>query len=150
MTEDKDRKQKKPEIEKKSTARKSGVERKPRRPRAIAIPIISGDAQACCVGGVRLSEAMEDALSDRDHVIMCRVNDPALESIDTLVEAGLCDSRSTAAAFLIREGIKADAELFNRIREVTQKISALKSELRQLIEPVMEDSKEEKSKESKE
>jgi hypothetical protein len=144
MAEDKGQRQKKPGAE-----RKSNAEKKPRRPRAIAIPIISDDAQACCVGGVRLSEAMEDALSDRDHVIMCRVNDPTLGAIDTLVEAGLCDSRSTAAAFLIREGIKADAELFNRIRDVTQKISALKSELRQLIEPVMEESKEEKPQENK-
>jgi hypothetical protein len=145
MAKEKDQKQKKPGAE-----TKSKVEKKVRRPRAIAIPIISDDAQACCVGGVRLSEAMEDALSDRDHVIMCRVNDPTLESIDTLVEAGLCDSRSTAAAFLIREGIKADAQLFSRIRDVTQKISALKSELRQLIEPVMEQSEEEKPKENEE
>lgn len=135
MTEDKDTKGKNPKSEK-----------KPRRMRAFAIPINTEDAQVCCVGGVGLSKAMEDALADRDHVIMCRVNDPTLESIDTLVEAGLCDSRSTAAAFLIQEGIKADAELFNRIRDVTQKISALKSELRHLIEPVLEESKEDKKK----
>jgi hypothetical protein len=114
---------------------------------AKAIAFCSDDPEVCCVGGIRLSEAMEDALSGRDHVVMCRVNDTTLESIDALVEAGLCDSRSTAGAFLIQEGIKADAHLFNRIRDVTQQIAALKSDLRRLIEPVLRESQEERSKE---
>jgi hypothetical protein len=116
--------------------------RKALRAKAIAI-VNPDDGQICCVGGARLSEAMEDALEGREHVIMCRVNESTLEAVDVLVEAGLCDSRSTAAAFLIREGIKADADLFERIRDVTARITELKAELRKLVEPVMKDDAEE-------
>jgi len=106
--------------------------RRPRKPLAIIDP---DDLQVCCVGGSRLREAMEEALTDREHVIMCRVHEGTLASIDMLVEAGLADSRSSAAAFLIQEGIKADAPLFVRIKDVTTKIAALKNELRRLVEP---------------
>jgi hypothetical protein len=76
---------------------------------------------------------MEEALEGRGHVVMCRVNDETLGALDALVEAGLCESRSAAAAFLIREGMKANEALFERIREVSRKIAELREDLRRMM-----------------
>ncbi|MCL6451006.1 MAG: hypothetical protein K6T75_06940 [Acetobacteraceae bacterium] len=88
-----------------------------------------------CCDGVELREALSAALSGREHVVMVRVNDETLRSLDHLVEAGICSSRSGAAAFLISQGIKANPELLNRAREVTAQIAELRRELRRLVGP---------------
>jgi hypothetical protein len=64
---------------------------------------------------------------------MVRVNDDSLYYLDTLVEADVTKSRSESAAFLINEGIKANEALFNRIRNITDQISALKSQLKDAV-----------------
>jgi hypothetical protein len=80
-----------------------------------------------------LGKALTSALQDRANVVMVRVNDDSLAYLDMLVEADVTKSRSESAAFLINEGIKANETLFNRIREITDQISALKSQLRQAV-----------------
>jgi hypothetical protein len=80
-----------------------------------------------------IGKALSSALSDRANVVMVRVNDDSLAYLDMLVEADITKSRSESAAFLINEGIKANESLFNRIREITDQISALKSHLRQAV-----------------
>src|SRR5688572_30376236 len=62
-----------------------------------------------------ISQAIESALSARDHVVMVRVNDESLRRLDALVQSGIFKSRSESAAFLIGEGIKAQAILFESI-----------------------------------
>ncbi|MFY9570930.1 MAG: hypothetical protein WAV20_05990, partial [Blastocatellia bacterium] len=52
-----------------------------------------------------IGKAIESALSARDHVVMVRVNDDSLRSLDALVQTGIFKSRSEAAAFLISEGV---------------------------------------------
>ena len=47
-----------------------------------------------------IGKAIESALSARDHVVMVRVNDDSLKSLDALVQSGIFKSRSEAAAFL--------------------------------------------------
>src|SRR5678815_161919 len=64
-----------------------------------------------------IGKAIDSALSARDHVVMVRVNDDSLKSLDALVQTGIFKSRSEAAAFLICEGVKAQAALFERISE---------------------------------
>ncbi len=73
------------------------------------------------------------ALQDRGNGVSVRVNNDSLEYLDILVESGIAKSRSESAAFLITEGIKANQELFTRIREITDQIASLKSQLRQAI-----------------
>jgi hypothetical protein len=77
-----------------------------------------------------LSKTLTSALQDRANVVMVRVNNDSLAYLDMLVEADVTKSRSESAAFLINEGIKSNEALFNKIREITDQISALKSQLR--------------------
>lgn len=80
-----------------------------------------------------LSKALGSALQDRANVVMVRVNNDSLHYLDILVEADITKSRSESAAFLINEGIKANETLFNQIRDITDQISALKTQLRETV-----------------
>ncbi|MBN1260008.1 MAG: hypothetical protein JXB35_04930 [Anaerolineae bacterium] len=80
-----------------------------------------------------LGKALNTALEGRGNVVMVRVNDDALEHLDMLIEAEITKSRSESAAFLINEGIKGNATLFNRMREITDQITALREQLRQAM-----------------
>ncbi len=80
-----------------------------------------------------LGKALGSALQDRANVVMVRVNNDSLDYLDMLVEADITKSRSESAAFLINEGIKANEALFNKIREITNQISALKAQLRETV-----------------
>lgn len=80
-----------------------------------------------------LGKALGSALQDRANVVMVRVNDDSLSYLDMLVEADVTKSRSESAAFLINEGIKANQDLFNRIREITDQIASLKAKLRESV-----------------
>jgi hypothetical protein len=81
----------------------------------------------------QISKTLGSALQDRANVVMVRVNDDSLAYLDMLVEADITKSRSESAAFLINEGIRSNEALFNRIREITDQISALKSQLRETV-----------------
>ncbi len=80
-----------------------------------------------------ISKALGSALQDRANVVMVRVNDDSLAYLDVLVEADITKSRSESAAFLINEGIKANAGLFDKIRDITDQIAALKAQLREAV-----------------
>jgi uncharacterized FlaG/YvyC family protein len=77
-----------------------------------------------------LSKALGSALENRANVVMVRVNDEALQHLDMLVEAEVTSSRSESAAFLISEGINANAELFDKIRSITEQIAELREQLK--------------------
>jgi hypothetical protein len=79
-----------------------------------------------------VSSVVKQALVSRDHVLMVRVNDEALNRIMDLKDADLFRSRSEAAAYLIAEGIEAKQELFDRIGERIRQIQDIKEELRTL------------------
>lgn len=82
-----------------------------------------------------IGKAIESALSARDHVVMVRVNEDSLKSLDALVQTGIFKSRSEAAAFLISEGVKAQAPLFERIAERITEIERLRAELKGIVKP---------------
>jgi Arc/MetJ-type ribon-helix-helix transcriptional regulator len=82
-----------------------------------------------------IGKAIDSALSARDHVVMVRVNDDSLRSLDALVQTGIFKSRSEAAAFLISEGVKAQAPLFERISERIREIERLRTELKDIVKP---------------
>lgn len=87
----------------------------------------------CCASGDELAEAIKQALSNREQVVMVRVNEEILKNLDMLVESGICRSRSSAATFMIREGIKANQQLFARISEAAEQIAALRTKLKSLV-----------------
>ncbi len=81
-----------------------------------------------------IGKALGSALQDRANVVMVRVNNESLQYLDMLVEADITKSRSESAAFLINEGIKANEPLFNKIRDITDQISALRAQLRESVD----------------
>ena len=80
-----------------------------------------------------MGKAVTSALQDRANVVMVRVNDETLRHMDMLVEAEITKSRSESAALLISEGIKANAKLYDRIGDITDQITKLRSELREAL-----------------
>lgn len=89
-----------------------------------------------------IGQTLGEALQGRGNVVMVRVNDETLEHLDMLVEAELARSRSEAAALLIGEGVKANQQLFGRIREITDQISALRDQLRVSVQEEADESEQ--------
>ena len=88
---------------------------------------------ASSVGG-SLRDTIKSARSARDSVVMVRVNRESLRKMDALVDCGLTKSRSEAAAFLITEGIKARADLYDKIAEQSEVIRNAREELGRLLD----------------
>src|SRR5262245_43912044 len=82
-----------------------------------------------------VNTAVERALNVRDTTVLIRLSDESSDAIDTLVSAGIFKGRSEAAAFLIDEGIKAQAPLFQRIQDKLREIERLREELRSSVSP---------------
>ena len=83
--------------------------------------------------GENLRETLQDTLSARRNVVMVRLNKESLARLDDLVEAGVVNSRSEAAAFLIGKGTEAAAGLFDRISDKIEQIRKTKEELREIL-----------------
>ena len=90
--------------------------------------------------GENLKETLQGALSARENVVMVRLNKESLGRLDELVDAGLVNSRSEAAALLISDGINARADLFERIAQKIGEIRKVKDALRDLLDESPTDS----------
>ena len=84
--------------------------------------------------GENLKETIQGMRVGRDNVVMVRVDDSSKSRLDELLDAGIVNSRSEAAAFLIAEGIKARSQLFETISGKVEDIRQKKEELRRLLE----------------
>jgi len=110
-----------------------------RKPRVVVLQAgVSDDCettaeQILCASGEAVREAIEHALDGRTHGVMLRVNEEMLAKLDALVEAGICESRSGAATFMIHEGIRANEGLFSRVEATTAQIASLKAQLQELV-----------------
>jgi hypothetical protein len=62
----------------------------------------------------------------RDHVIGVRIDRRTLQAIDLLIEAGIHETRSAAAAWLIHAGVEAQRNLFEQIATTATQIRDLK------------------------
>jgi ATP-dependent Clp protease ATP-binding subunit ClpA len=62
----------------------------------------------------------------KNNVVMCRLDDRDLDAIDTLIEAGICTTRSDAAAWLIHAGIEANTTLLTSVRDTVAEIRRLR------------------------
>ena len=92
-----------------------------------------GIRSAYQTSGGSIKEAIDGALSSRDNVVMVRLNTDSLSRVDDLVDAGLLSSRSEAVAFLVGEGTKARADLFDKIISKVESIRKVKEELQNLL-----------------
>lgn len=110
----------------------------------------TGSAASACArpAGEAFREAMRQvgefgqtlggAIQTRDNVLMVRVNSDTVKRLDRLVDAEICRSRSEAAAFLISEGIKHNEALYVKINDITDKIAALRAQLKNDINQEVE------------
>jgi len=80
-----------------------------------------------------INKAVERALNVRDATVLLRLSESVADSIDKLVTSGVFKSRAEAAAFLVEEGIKAQAPLFTRIQAKMEEIEKLREDLRHSI-----------------
>lgn len=92
-----------------------------------------GEVVATTVGE-SLRTTIESVRSKRDNVVMVRVSGESLTRLDELVDCGLTNSRSEAAAFLIAEGIKARHDLYEKIAEQSRVIRQAKERLKALLD----------------
>ncbi|HEV2704543.1 MAG TPA: hypothetical protein VGV59_01385 [Pyrinomonadaceae bacterium] len=84
--------------------------------------------------GRDISRTIERAISAKDdYVVAVKVSHDAQEKLDQLVQAGVFRSRAEAAAFLIDEGIAAQAPLFDRVQQKLSEIERLRAELRGMV-----------------
>ena len=84
--------------------------------------------------GESIRDTIKSVKATRDNVVMLRVDSESLEKIDELVDSGVSSSRSSAAAFLVEEGIKSRSDLFDKIAEETEVIRKAKERIRSLLE----------------
>ena len=88
--------------------------------------------------GRDISRTIERAISAKDeYVVAVKVSHEAQEKLEQLVQAGVFRSRAEAAAFLIDEGIKSQAALFERVGQKLSEIERLRAELRGMINPTV-------------
>ena len=84
--------------------------------------------------GESIRDTIKSVKSTRDNVVMLRIDSDSLGKIDELVDSGVTNSRSAAAAFLVEEGIRARSDLFDKIAEETEVIRQAKERIRRLLE----------------
>jgi ATP-dependent Clp protease ATP-binding subunit ClpA len=75
----------------------------------------------------------------KNNVVMCRLDDHALDALGTLIEAGVRSTRSDAASWLVQAGIEAHAELFKRVFANVAQIRRLREETQRLAQQATED-----------
>ena len=84
--------------------------------------------------GRDISRTIERAISAKDdYVVAVKVSHEAQERLEQLVQAGVFRSRAEAAAYLIDEGIKSQAPLFERVQQKLAEIERLRAELRGMV-----------------
>lgn len=84
--------------------------------------------------GRDISRTLERAISAKDdYVVAVKVTADAQAKLEQLVQAGVFRTRAEAAAFLIDEGIEAQAPLFSRVDQKLAEIERLRAELRGLV-----------------
>lgn len=84
--------------------------------------------------GRDISRTIERALAAKDeYMLAVKLSPEAQEKLEKLVQAGVFRNRAEAASYLIDEGIKAQAALFERVEQKLAEIERLRAELRGII-----------------
>lgn len=84
--------------------------------------------------GRDISRTIERAMAAKDdYVVAVKISPEAQDKLEQLVQAGVFRNRAEAAGFLIDEGIRVQAALFNRVEQKLAEIERLRAELRGLI-----------------
>jgi Arc/MetJ-type ribon-helix-helix transcriptional regulator len=84
--------------------------------------------------GRDISRTIEKAISAKDdYVVAVKISPEAQDKLEQLVQAGVFRNRAEAAGFLIDEGIRTQAALFDRVKQKLAEIERLRAELRGMI-----------------
>ena len=84
--------------------------------------------------GRDISRTIERAISAKDdYVVAVKISPAAQEKVEQLVQAGIFRNRAEAAGFLVEEGIKTQAALFERVQQKLAEIERLRAELRGMV-----------------
>jgi len=84
--------------------------------------------------GRDISRTIERAISAKDdYVVAVKITPGAQEKVEQLVQAGIFRNRAEAAGFLVEEGIKTQAALFERVQQKLAESERLRAELRGMV-----------------
>ncbi len=79
-----------------------------------------------------LKESVEEmGQTQRDQVVMVRVDEATLESLDAWITTGAVKSRSEAAALFIREGLKVRADELDKLRDALREVQEARDRLKE-------------------
>ncbi len=88
-----------------------------------------------------LKESVEEmGQTQRDQVVMVRVDESTREDLDAWVSTGAVKSRSEAAALFIREGLKVRADELDRLRDALREVQEAKERLKQQAKEIFGES----------
>ena len=77
-------------------------------------------------------DAVTGAIDSRAHTVTVRLDNDSLKCIDEMVRAEVVPDRSTAVAYLVKQGITVSADLLDKIQKGFDRIENIKQELRGL------------------
>jgi Arc/MetJ-type ribon-helix-helix transcriptional regulator len=90
-----------------------------------------------------LGESVRDlGKSNREHVVMVRVDTETRRKLDAWVETGAVKSRSEAAALFIREGLKVRDSELSELQEAIDGVEEAKERLREKARGLFGDASE--------
>jgi Arc/MetJ-type ribon-helix-helix transcriptional regulator len=95
-----------------------------------------------CVSPDLKDSVDEMAKSQRDHVVMVRVDEETSRKLDAWVEAGAVKSRSEAAALFIREGLKVRQAELDKLEESLRDLEKARERVREKAREVFGDREE--------
>ncbi|HQE93467.1 MAG TPA: hypothetical protein PLH19_11320 [Anaerolineae bacterium] len=80
-----------------------------------------------------LGKALIKAAQDVSNLVVVPVDKTTRAQLDLLVEAGVAETRSKAAANLLTETVQSRKEVFDKIEKTRAQIEALKQQLHTLV-----------------
>lgn len=93
----------------------------------------------CVAPGIRTS-VEELGKSNRDQVVMVRVDKETSDALDAWVSTGAVKSRSEAAALFVREGLKVRADELAKLKDALGDLEAARERLRKQAREVFGES----------
>jgi len=99
-----------------------------------------GKRVKCVVVAPSLKKSVKEmGESQRDQVVMVRVDHETSKTLDAWVETGAVKSRSEAAALFIREGLQVRASELEKLRGALDEVNAAKQRLQERAKDVFGD-----------
>ncbi|MDX9956392.1 MAG: hypothetical protein RBT75_20015 [Anaerolineae bacterium] len=81
-----------------------------------------------------LGEALVKSAQDLSQLMVIRVDEDTRDRLDMLVEAEVIKTRREGVSYLLEAGIKAKSDAFTRIAAARERITALRTQLREGVQ----------------